>query len=61
MQIIDMNKVTKDYQISMFMDTRRKKKSNKYPVKLRVFTANPRVQKLYSTKFEFTSAEFDVI
>jgi site-specific recombinase XerD len=48
--------------ISLFLDTRRaKKKSGKYPVKLRVFTSAPRIQKLYNTKFEFTEKEFESI
>ncbi|MCX7648934.1 MAG: phage integrase SAM-like domain-containing protein, partial [Flavobacteriales bacterium] len=47
--------------ISLFLDTRRVKKSGKYPVKLRVFTSNPRIQKLYNTRFEFTKKEFESI
>ncbi|MCE3228474.1 MAG: integrase [Bacteroidetes bacterium] len=48
-----------DYTISLFLDTRRAKKSGKYPVKLRVFRAKPREQKLYSIPFEFTNSEFE--
>jgi len=44
--------------ISIYLDTRRSKASGKFPVKLRVFTSEPRKQKLYPTKFEFTKAEF---
>jgi len=51
------------YFISIYLDTRRPKENGKYPVKLRVFTPNPRIQKLYGTKkeFEFTEAEFKSI
>lgn len=48
----------KEYFISVYLDTRRKLKNYKYPVKLRVFTKYPRKQKLYPTKFEFTENEF---
>lgn len=50
-----------EYAISIYLDTRRKKDSGKYPVKLRVFTSTPRKQKLYPTKFEFTKKEFKSI
>jgi integrase/recombinase XerD len=50
--------MTNEYFISIFLDTRREKKNGKYPVKLRVFTPQPRIQKLYPTKFEFTETEF---
>jgi site-specific recombinase XerD len=40
-----------DYSISIVLDTRRVLANGKYPVKLRVFTPNPRTQKLYSLKF----------
>ncbi|MCU4177845.1 tyrosine-type recombinase/integrase [Carboxylicivirga sp. N1Y90] len=56
-----MANVNRDYQISIYLDTRRAKKNGKFPVKLRVFTAHPRKQKLYPTKFEFTEDEFDLI
>jgi len=49
------------YFISIYLDTRRAKASGKYPVKLRVFTSSPRIQKLYSTIFEFTEDEFNSI
>lgn len=51
----------KDYFISIYLDTRRKKKNDKYPVKVRVFTPDPRMQKLYPTKFEFTETEYQNI
>ena len=40
-----------DYSISIVLDTRRVLANGKYPVKLRVFTPNPRTQKLYPLKF----------
>ncbi len=51
----------KEYFISLWLDTRRTKKNHKYPVKVRVFTPEPRIQKLYPTKFEFTKDEFKSI
>lgn len=56
-----MSKVSFDHNISMVLDKRRKKKSGKYPVKLRVFTSTPRKQKLYPTRFEYTEEEFSSI
>lgn len=50
-----------EYIISIYLDTRRKKKSGKFPVKLRVFETSTRKQKLYNTSFEFTEPEFDSI
>jgi len=47
--------------ISIYLDTRRSKANNKYPVKLRVFTKTPRKQKLYPTVFELTENEFKSI
>jgi site-specific recombinase XerD len=49
------------YSISIYLDTRREKANRKYPVKLRVYTPNPRKQKMYPTVFEFTEKEFDSI
>ncbi len=50
-----------EYYISIVLDKRREKKNKKYPVKLRVFTPNPRKQILYPTKFEFSESEFNTI
>lgn len=50
--------MNQQHQISVYLDTRRPKANGKFPVKLRVYTAVPRVQKLYPTKFEFTEDEF---
>lgn len=47
--------------ITIILDTRRLKKNGKYPVKLRVFTNSPKIQKYYSTVFEFTKDEFNKI
>ena len=44
--------------ITLYLDTRRTKSNGKHPVKLRVFTKEPRIQKLYPTTFEFTVKEF---
>lgn len=47
-----------EYSISICLDKRRKKANGKFPVRLRVFTPNPRKQKLYPTTFDFTEKEF---
>ncbi len=47
-----------EYHISIVLDKRRKKQNGKFPVKLRVFTPSPRVQKLYSINFDMTEVEF---
>jgi integrase/recombinase XerD len=47
-----------EYYISLYLDTRRAKKSGNYPLKLRVFTPQPKTQKLFTTKYEFTAEEF---
>lgn len=49
------------YFISIYLDKRTVKKGGKYPVKLRVFTSTPRLQKLYSTGYEFSENEFNSI
>ena len=49
------------YSISLYLDARRAKSSGKFPVKLRVYTSNPRKQKLYPTVFEFSEKEFNSI
>ncbi len=56
-----MANIDKNYFISIYLDTRRAKQNNKYPVRLRVFTPQPRKQKLYSTSYEFTPNEFKAI
>lgn len=47
-----------EFFISLFLDTRRTKSNGKYPVKLRVFTRTPRIQKLYATTFDLSEKEF---
>lgn len=59
--IPEIQDMTKNYFISIYLDTRRPKQNGKYPVKLRVFTKLPRKQKLYNTDFEFTKSEFESI
>ncbi|MFK2818988.1 site-specific integrase [Flavobacteriaceae sp. LMIT009] len=49
----------KEYSISIYHDTRRIKKNGKYPVKLRVYSSNPRRQKFLPTVFELTETEFE--
>lgn len=51
----------KQYTIGLYLDTRREKKGQKYPVKLRVYANKLNKKKLYSTKFEFTIKEFKSI
>lgn len=51
----------KGYSISLYFDTRRAKKNGKYPLKLRVFCLEPKIQKLYATVFEFTKEEYSNI
>lgn len=50
-----------EVHISLYLDTRRIKSNNKYPLKVRVFTPSPRKQKLYPTKFDFTEKDFESI
>lgn len=47
--------------ISLYLDTRRSKANGKFPVKLRIFTNTPRIQKLYPTKFALSRSEFQSI
>lgn len=53
--------MTNNFLISIYLDTRRAKQNGKFPVKLRVFTPQPRKQKLYPTAFEFSKSEFNSI
>lgn len=46
------------YQISLFLDTRRKKKNGLYPVKLRAYDTQTRKQKLFPTIFDYSEKEF---
>lgn len=47
--------------VSIVLDKRRMKASGLYPVKLRVFTSNPRRQKLYPINFDFSEKDFTSI
>tara|TARA_B110000046_G_scaffold177699_1_gene204828 strand:- start:1776 stop:3008 length:1233 start_codon:yes stop_codon:yes gene_type:complete len=47
-----------DYQISIYLDTRRAKSNGLYPVKLRVYETSTKKRKLYPTKFEFSESDF---
>ena len=44
--------------ISIYLDSRRAKANGSYPVKLRVFTTQPRKQMLYSIPFEYSKEDF---
>jgi integrase/recombinase XerD len=55
------NKMATEIFVSLYLDTRRAKSNGKFPVRIRVFTSSPRIQKLYSTIFEFTEKEFQSI
>lgn len=50
--------MTKQFFISIYQDTRAIKQNGCYPIKLRVFTPQPRRQKLYSTEYEATKEDF---
>jgi integrase/recombinase XerD len=45
-------------QITVYLDTRKKKANGKYPVKLKVYTT---IRKYYSTIFDLTESEFNSI
>jgi len=47
--------------IKVVLDKRREKRNGKFPVKLRVYTGQPRIQKLYPLDMEFPAEEFDKI
>ena len=51
----------KNYTISIFLDTRRAKKNANFPVKLRIFTSQPKIQKLFPTIFDFSIEEYKSI
>lgn len=57
MQIIS-RRMKQECFISVYLDTRRAKENGRFPVKLRVYTSNPRKQKLFPTVFEMTEREF---
>ncbi len=47
--------------IKVVLDKRRIKRNGKFPLKLRVYTSKPRVQKLYPIDMEFSEQEFEQI
>jgi integrase/recombinase XerD len=47
--------------ISIVLDKRRAKANGKFPVKLRVYSASPKKQKLYPIHIEYSEKEFDSI
>ena len=47
-----------EYTTSIILDTRRKKKSGLYPVKLRVYSTELQKKKLYSTVFDLSIKDF---
>lgn len=47
-----------DYQTSIILDTRRAKSNGRYPVKLRVYSSQLQVKKLYATKYDLNEKEF---
>ena len=53
--------MNKKFQISIYLDKRRVKNSNLYPVKLRVYANEIKKQKLYPTKYDLTEKEFQQI
>jgi integrase len=49
------------YSISLFLDTRRAKKSGKYPLKLRVYSSSHKKPELYPTRYDFTEEEYNAL
>lgn len=49
----------KNVHISIVQDNRRPLKNGLYPIRLRVFTSKPRLQKLYPTMFDLPKGAFD--
>lgn len=50
-----------EYKITIFHDTRRALKNGLYPVKLRVYSTQLKIKKLYPTDFEFSKSDFESI
>lgn len=48
----------KEYAISIYLDTRRKKENGLYPVKLRVYESQSKKRKLFPTVFDMSESEF---
>ena len=47
-----------NYNISIFLDTRRVLKNGLYPVKLRAYSSLHKKAKLYPTEFEYSEKDF---
>lgn len=50
-----------EYTNAIFLDTRRPKDNGLYPIKLRVYSTQLQVKKLYATKYEMSEKEFQSI
>lgn len=57
----EMSAKIEDYKISVRLDIRRKKESEKYPVKLRVYGKKTKIEKWYSLDIDLTVTEFETI
>ncbi|MFO7791294.1 MAG: tyrosine-type recombinase/integrase [Bacteroidota bacterium] len=53
--------MNENFKINFYLDTRRKKKNGKYPVRLMVYSKLEKQKKIYSTAFDLTPAEFERI
>lgn len=56
-----MSEKIKDYKISIRLDVRRKKETEKYPVKLRVYGKQTQIEKWYSLGIDLTVKQFETI
>lgn len=56
-----MSAKIEDYKISVRLDTRRKKESEKYPVKLRVYGKRTKIEKWYGLDMDLKLEEFNTI
>ncbi len=54
-------KTKRKYIVSLFLDTRKKKHNQKYPVKLRIYIPQTQKQKFYTTEFDFLEKEFEIV
>ncbi len=50
-----------EYQTSIVLDTRRSKSNGTYPVKLRIYSSQLQIKKLYATKYDLSEADFKSI
>src|ERR1035437_2444334 len=50
-----------EYTATIFLDARRPKDNGLYPIKLRVYSTQLQVKKLYATKYEMTKKELESI